>query len=193
LEAEDLVVVAALPVLAMSLVYIWMYTRDPWSPSRTGMPTAFVWAPLLAAAVTALVYLVARAFGQGKDRGAWLAYTNPVNLLIVFSQLVDGFATALGIDLHGYREKHVLSAKVIGFGREAWDRLGFSLAAENATFSTFVPVKLLVSLLVIYALDVKGRDDPDRNETVIGLAKFAIIMVGIGPGVRDFARLSLGV
>jgi uncharacterized membrane protein len=134
-----------------------------------------------------------------------VAYALAINLLLVFGQMVDAFATSIGIDLAGYREKHVLSAEVInGMCRfsggsvvddhcfasgDEW----FTFGATYPTFLAFAPVKLLVSLLVIYAIDIQSRDDSERHPTLIGLVKFAIIMVGIGPGVRDFTRLSLGV
>jgi uncharacterized membrane protein len=122
-----------------------------------------------------------------------VAYAMAINLLLVFSQMLDGFATALGIDLIGYVEKHVLSARVIDTFRSFSTDLGWAFGATYPTFLAFAPVKLMVSLLVVYAIDVHSREDARTHPTMIGLVKFAIIMVGIGPGVRDFTRMSLGV
>lgn len=121
------------------------------------------------------------------------AYGWGINLLIVFGQMVDAFATSYGIDLAGYDEKHVLSAGIIDEFRDYSTSIGFDFGATYPTFIAFVAVKLLVSLLVIYAIDVQSKNDANANPTLIGLVKFAIIMVGLGPGVRDFVRLSLGV
>lgn len=121
------------------------------------------------------------------------AYGWGINLLIVFGQMTDAFATSFGIDLAGYDEKHVLSAGIIDEFRDFSTRVGFDFGAQYPTFIAFVAVKLLVSLLVIFAIDVYSKDDAKTNPTLIGLVKFAIIMVGIGPGVRDFTRLALGV
>jgi uncharacterized membrane protein len=121
------------------------------------------------------------------------AYGWGINLLIVFGQMTDAFATSFGIDLGGYDEKHVLSAGIIDEFRDFSLRVGFDFGAQYPTFIAFVAVKLLVSLLVIFAIDVYSKDDAKTSPTLIGLVKFAIIMVGIGPGVRDFIRLSLGV
>ena len=253
--------------------YIVSYVNDPWStPSDNAMPSSAIVAPVLAAAVAGLVFLLARkapkailgillagaailvgvlvlaawnvvlidrlglplpglrglqaaaavlvvALGAGwrimestkKTAGPGLkstvaaAYALGINLLIVFAQMLDAFATSLGIDLANYREKHVLSRHVIDAmcrfsGADVVDNHcapagdeWFHLGATYPTFLAFAPVKLIVSLLVIYAIDVQSKDDPGRNPTLIGLVKFAIIMVGIGPGVRDFTRLSLGV
>ncbi|MHB1261095.1 MAG: DUF63 family protein [Thermoplasmatota archaeon] len=122
-----------------------------------------------------------------------VAYALAINLLLVFSQMLDGFATALGIDLLGYEEKHVLSARVIDVFRDFSQDIGWAFGASYPTFLAFAPVKLMVSLLVVYAIDVHSRDDARTHPTMIGLVKFAIIMVGMGPGVRDFTRMSLGV
>ncbi len=121
------------------------------------------------------------------------AYALPINLLIVFGQMVDGFATSLGIDLAGYEEKHVLSSAIIDQFRTFSVTVGFDFGAAYPTFIAFATVKLLVSLLVIFAIDVYSKDDAEAHPTMIGLVKFAIIMVGIGPGVRDFVRLAIGV
>ncbi|MFA5944426.1 MAG: DUF63 family protein [Candidatus Thermoplasmatota archaeon] len=239
--------------------YILTYILDPWTPPHSaGMPTAFLIAPALAAAVAGLVYVTARkapkvilgvlfvggsllggvaavtivnlvlaqrlglfgglhglvalaavllvaaviAFRWWSNLKPQLAVTIPligaayalgVNLLLVFSQMLDGFATALGIDLIGYVEKHVLSARVIDVFRDFSTDIGWTFGATYPTFLAFAPVKLMVSLLVVYAIDVHSRDDVKQHPTMIGLVKFAIIMVGIGPGVRDFTRMSLGV
>jgi len=122
-----------------------------------------------------------------------VAYALAINVLLVFSQMLDAFATALGIDLRGYTEKHVLSGGVIAAFRSFAQSVHWDWGAAYPTFLAFAPVKLLVSLLVVYAIDVQSQEDARRHPTMIGLVKFAIIMVGIGPGVRDFTRLSLGV
>ncbi len=121
------------------------------------------------------------------------AFVAPINLLLISSQLMDGFATSLGLDLAGYTEKHVLSAYLIDAFHEFSVSIGWEFGAAYPTFIAFVPVKLAISLLVVYAIDVYSREDVQKYPTLIGFVKFAIIMVGIGPAVRDFVRLSLGV
>ncbi|MEA3137547.1 MAG: hypothetical protein QOC71_1828 [Thermoplasmata archaeon] len=258
-DASLMTLVFSLGTYLLVGAYVLTYITDPWTePNSDGMPTAFLIAPALAAAVAGLVYLMARkaprvllgvllvggsllagvaavtlvnvllaqrlglfgglhglaalgaalavAIGFGarwwntlrKQMPALVplvatAYALAINLLLVFSQMLDGFATALGIDLLGYVEKHVLSARVIDVFRDFSSDLGWAFGATYPTFLAFAPVKLLVSLLVIYAIDVHSRDDARAHPTMIGLVKFAIIMVGIGPGVRDFTRMSLGV
>lgn len=145
------------------------------------------------------LYVGVRAWQKHRGQAAVLtplvavAYAVFVNLLLIFSQMLDAFATALGIDLNGYTEKHVLSAEVIDAFRDFSTTVGWSFGALYPTFLAFVPVKFMISLLVVWAIDVHSREDARQHPTMIGLVKFAIIMVGIGPGVRDFTRLSLGV
>ena len=148
---------------------------------------------LLAVAIAVRTWTKHRGQGAAVTVHAALAYALPINLLLVFSQMVDGFATAIGIDLIGYDEKHVLSARVIDVFRDFSTDIGWGFGATYPTFLAFAPVKLLISLLVVYAIDVHSREDARTHPTMIGLVKFAIIMVGLGPGVRDFTRMSLGV
>ncbi|MGB1697128.1 MAG: DUF63 family protein [Thermoplasmatota archaeon] len=121
------------------------------------------------------------------------AFTSPINLVLVASQLVDGIGTAIGLDVAHYSEKHVLSALVIDNFRSLAENIGWAHGAEYGAFYSFIPVKFLVSMLVIYAIDVSSYEDSQKNPVMIGFVKFAIIMVGIGPGVRNITRIALGV
>ena len=77
--------------------------------------------------------------------------------------------------------------------RDRWGSLGWAWGEDHPTFTGFAAVKLAVSLLVIYAIDIQSKEDVKKYPTMIGLVKFAIIMVGIGPGVRNITRMSLGI
>lgn len=189
---SGLVLQLSLGAFLLVIAYVVSFLRDPWYPQGdNAMPSAFVWAPALAGAVVGVVWLAGRALT--KKRPWAVAYTDPINLLLVFGQMVDAFATSLGIDLAGYEEKQVLSGKVIDGFRDFSVSQGFDFGATYPTFLAFASLKLLVSLAVVYAIDVSSKEDREKHPTLIGLVKFAIIMVGLGPGVRDFTRLSLGV
>jgi uncharacterized membrane protein len=121
------------------------------------------------------------------------AFLIPLNIFLIVSQTMDGFATSLGLDLGGYSEKHVLSASLINSFHDLSAFIGWEFGTLYPTFLAFVPVKLAISLAVVYAIDVYSREDVKQYPALIGFVKFAIIMVGIGPAVRDFARLSLGI
>lgn len=180
--------------ILISLVYVRNYLANPWPGEIPDDHLRFAWwvAPLAAAAVAGLVYVVAK---WRKDAGSKVAfaYMMPMNLLLIFSQMVDAFGTAIGIDLSTYTEKHVLSEGVRAGAESLWGSLGWAWGEDHPTFTGFAAVKLAVSLLVIYAIDIQSKEDVKKYPTMIGLVKFAIIMVGIGPGVRNITRMSLGI
>lgn len=256
-DGRDFVLILSIAPLLMGIDYVIQFLDMPWSPSGPGIPSSFITAPLLAIAMTGIVWASARAAqmpaddarkGLGQIAGfslafvallayateasldgatilglvavaavatglgvlasrlmrakaqdeshgniTILAYLAPINLLLISSQLMDGFATSLGLDMAGYSEKHVLSAYLIEAFHDFAVNIGWEFGAQYPTFLAFVPVKLAVSLLVVYAIDIYSREDVAKYPTLIGFVKFCIIMVGIGPAVRDFVRLSLGV
>lgn len=189
IDASEMTLIFSLGWFLTSIAYVWSYLQDPW-PGKVpddSLRYAFIIAPALAAAVTAIVYVVAKKLQANGNKAAF-AYLMPINLVLIFSQMVDAFATAIGIDLSTYEEKHLLSELV----RRTTEAIG-GVAAKYPTFLGFATIKLLVSLLVVYAIDVSSKDDAKKYPTLIGLVKFAIIMVGIGPGVRNMVRMSLGI
>lgn len=200
IDAAETTMVFSLPWFLLSINYIFRFMDEPWVPVRRneGLEFAFIVAPLGAAAVAGIVYLVAKKLKEKGKEGAF-AYLLPINLVLIFSQMVDAIATAIGIDLGpilagaGYSEKHVLSE----FVRHSMERIGattgISALEDFPTFFGFAPIKLAVSLMVVYVIDVQSKEDVEKYPTLIGLIKFAIIMVGIGPGVRNMVRMSLGV
>ncbi|MHB8633142.1 MAG: DUF63 family protein [Thermoplasmatota archaeon] len=196
-QPRNVSVIAAV-VLILALVPFLMT-----GAARTGLG-AWTWPGLrslvLALAVAWGLHATGRGLSSPRGGAFARALLQPINLLIVFSQMLDGFATALGIDLNNYEEKHVLSELVIHNVQTWSQRFGWRLGETYPTFVGFVPIKLAVSLIFIGIIDAgKNRmvptnpSDAARQETMVGLVKFAIIMVGLGPGIRDFLRLSLGV
>lgn len=170
------------------------YTRDPWPPKAPTYELDFaIWlVPLLASAVAGAVYLVARWLHQRGNEAA-AAFMRPINLVIVVSQMWDAFSTAVGVDLSGYEEKHVLSEGVRRGFEGLAQNIGWDFGAAHPTFIGFASVKLLVSLLVVYAIDVSSQEDAQRHPTMMNLIKLAVIMVGIGPGMRNTLRMTIGI
>lgn len=116
-------------------------------------------------------------------------FSHPVNLLIVGGQAVDAFTTSLGIDVFGYAPKQVIPRTLRGLIE------GLNLPPPLDGYSTtlgMIPIKVLLALGVVWVMDASRRDEAARRETLIGLAKIAIIMVGVSPGVRDGIRLAMG-
>lgn len=155
-------------------------------------PNAFWIAPLGALALTYLPQFITRAAKMSEDVQA--AFANPINKLMIFGQSLDGVATSLGLDFYGYGEKHVLSAKVINTFQDFAERIDWQWGADHPTFLAFLPLKFLLPVLIIWAMDVQAtRKGEDLHPTVTGLLKFAIIMVGFGPGTRNFIRMGFGI
>lgn len=119
-----------------------------------------------------------------------IQYALPVNLLMVFGQMSDALMTSLGIDLYNYHEKHVLPRYLI----ERVDALG--LPAPFGAFPTamvMLPLKLLIVLLVVLAIDLSPEARKSQHQNLVMLIKLAIIMVGLAPGLRDAVRLAMAV
>ena len=184
LDPTELTGLMAIPSFLLSLVYLGGFLRDVWGrgPGADALPSAWLIATGGAAAVCLAVYGLAR-LGHGEVAAA---FRRPINLFVIFAHALDGLATAIGIDfIGGYEEKHVVSEWI----RQAAESLG----ATYPTLMAFFPVKVLVALAVVYGIDVYSKEDLQRNPTVMGLVKFAVIMVGLGPGVRNMVRMSLGL
>ncbi|MBI2077595.1 MAG: DUF63 family protein, partial [Euryarchaeota archaeon] len=143
-------------------------------------------------AVAALCVLSLR---RGVKRGmrthaSFLAFTGLTNLLLVWGQAADGLMTALGMDVFGAGEKHVVPRTLIEVVR-GWglpDPFGAYAAAL-----VMIPYKIGLSVLLVWALDVWNRELFAKRPNLRELLKLAAWSVGIVPGFRDALRLAMGV
>tara|TARA_B100000214_G_C23974320_1_gene631927 strand:- start:10791 stop:12071 length:1281 start_codon:yes stop_codon:yes gene_type:complete len=103
-------------------------------------------------------------------------FASPVVFLAVAGQILDGIATAIGLEYLGYSEKHLLSDKVIQiFG--------------NAFGFTFVKIGL--AGLILYFFTIANFEHRQRHlRLLVGLA---MLVVGMAPGLRDVGRAVIGV
>ena len=103
-------------------------------------------------------------------------FASPVVFLAVAGQILDGIATAIGIEYLDYIEKHVLSDKIIQlFG--------------NAFGFTFI--KIILAGTILYFFTIANFEHRQRHlRLLIGLA---MMVVGMAPGLRDVGRAALGV
>lgn len=92
------------------------------------------------------------------------------NRLVALAQILDGSASAIPITFLGYTEQHVVSAWFMQQG--------------NPFFFLFVKIAL-----VLVALHVIDKEKSDWN----WLLKIAIVLLGLAPGLRDLARVFIGV
>ncbi len=111
------------------------------------------------------------------------SFANPLVLIAVYGQLVDGLASWLGVDFFGYSEKHVLSEYVM--------RLAGGTAGGTGGGWGFLAVKLCLSIVVVLFFAewrFEKRQLHLRLLIVLGL-----LTVGLAPGLRDLGRLILAV
>lgn len=107
----------------------------------------------------------------------WEYISDPLYKILIFGQMLDASATAYGIDLHplGYVEEHVVGSALI-----AWTGTAFS----------FFPLKLVVLLPAIYLMQ-SGKKE--MQPILWHLIMLALIIVGLGPGLRDMVQMVLYV
>jgi uncharacterized membrane protein len=126
--------------------------------------------------ITLGVYLVGR-YLRSKHEAAGI-FATPLNVLIVFGQMLDGAATFLGIDMYGYSEKHpVPDFFFTTFG----------------TSAVFIPIKLALACAVVYIMDVSFKEELKTYPVLKGLIKLIVIILGLAPGTRDVLRTAMGI
>ena len=139
-------------------------------------PMAFLLVCALAFAATFIVYLIVNIFKPKYPK--ILPFISGVNLLLFFGHFLDASATFIAIDYYGYAEKHVLPT--------------FLIQLFN-TASIMLVLKAIIVVLVVYFIDILYKKDFQQNPTLTGLVKIAILVLGLGPGLRDILRLGIGV
>ena len=112
------------------------------------------------------IYLIARRFGM-----IWM---EGINAAIIWAHLFEATSTFVGVDFLGYGEKHVLSTFMI-------DWIG--------TGAVMYPLKLLIILPALYIIERHLSEEPKTSN----LAKLAILMLGLAPGLRNMLRMMLGI
>lgn len=129
-----------------------------------------------AAAVSFLLRLLFRHLKERSPRRA--PRPGGINTAIIFGQTLDALATAWAVDRLGYSEKHVLPRLLI---------------SSTGTAFSMVPLKILLVILLLYVLDVQMVEEERRYPTLFNLIKLAILVLGLGPGLRDVLRASVGL
>ena len=107
----------------------------------------------------------------------WEYVSDILYKLLIFGHMLDASATSFGIDLHEmkYVEQHVAGSALID--------------ATGTAFSMFA-LKLVVIIPGIYILEMYRKEG---NQALWHLILFAMIMVGMAPGIRDMVRMILYV
>lgn len=107
----------------------------------------------------------------------WEYASDPIYAMLLLGHLLDASATSYGIDLHPlhYVEQHVV---------------GSSLIAATGTGFVMFPLKLVVLIPGIYVLELYRKEGASA---FWHLVVFAMIVVGLAPGLRDMIRMVLYV
>jgi len=126
-------------------------------------PLVIIYPVAIAAFLTGIVYFVASTTKTG-------IFRKPDNIAIIFAHLLDGSSSFYGIEYYGFLEEHILPRFFIDF-------------AGNAII--MIPLKLLVVLIVLYLLERWYLEEEEKDETLYKMLKFVILILGIGPGLRN--------
>ncbi len=104
-----------------------------------------------------------------------ISIASTLNITVIFAHMFDASATFIGIDFFNYWEKHVLPSFFINL---------------TGTAAVMYPLKIVVFIPLLYLLD-RGMEESEIELT--NFIKFALITIGLAPGIRDAMRLFLGV
>lgn len=129
--------------------------------------------------VTGLVMAAARFLKSG-------IYAKPSNLSLFLAHALDATSTVIGIEVFGYYEKHVIPSYLIDL---------------TGTAFVMYPLKIVVFLIVVYALDVLLKDDAKDGSSkeafdivqMRNSLKFVIIVLGLAPAIRNTLRIFFGI
>ncbi len=110
-------------------------------------------------------------------RRGWTSVA-PTAMPLFFAHLLDGTATAVGIEHFGMWEKHWLPSALIDATGTAW---------------VMIPMKLFVVGLFVGLVRGPFRRDIDADPELYHLVYLAVLVLGLAPGLRDMFRVALGV
>ncbi|MGA1793476.1 MAG: DUF63 family protein [Thermoplasmatota archaeon] len=128
--------------------------------------------------------VMAGAKVAGKKNEKLLRLLIPVNGMIVIGHMTDASATFVGIDFFGYTEKHVVPSGLM----KMLDSTGFPYPGI-----VMYPLKLAFLIPALYIMDISMEKESKENPHLLALVKLTVLVLGMGPGIRDLIRLSLGV
>ncbi len=112
---------------------------------------------------------------HAKLHGAHAGWLTRFNAFLLGIHMFDATTTFVALQYFPYYEQHVLSNAAI------------SIVGPAGQFL----IKLPIVLIVLYLLE---RELPKKeDENMKNFIKIAILILGLGPGLRNFLRLGLGV
>jgi uncharacterized membrane protein len=130
-----------------------------------------LWAIALITLSWALIFLAIKAIAKHRKIERLDKFLSRENMIIIMAHMFDATTTFVSIQYYPYWEQHVVAGFFIGmFG--PW---------------VMFLLKLPVILAALYVID--NETDGQKNIFI----KIAVLMLGLGPGVRNGLRLIMGV
>lgn len=164
--------------LSLGFYYIghWLFFGQ-WGDGTKGIHIQILFAVIILSIIATLI-LVTIASKLSVKHPTFGIFVLGMNVAIIYAHFLDAAATFIGIDYYGYYEKHVLPKYLISV---------FDTAA------IMFLLKGIVIVLVIYLIDIAYKKELKEKETLVGLVKLFVFILGFAPGVRDMIRLAMGV
>ncbi|MFN3383767.1 MAG: DUF63 family protein [Archaeoglobaceae archaeon] len=97
---------------------------------------------------------------------------NSLSFAVMFSHMLDGFVTFIGIEYHGYVEIHVLPSIIV----DTFGAIALPL------------VKFVVIAGILYFIDTSNEKEDLKN-----FIKLALLVFGLAPALRNGIRITFGV
>ncbi|ABE51966.1 DUF63 family protein [Methanococcoides burtonii] len=133
--------------------------------------------PFILVAIVLLGTVLAGSIYLAFNRAGVSFVKDPLNMMIIWSHLLDASSTFIGVDILGYYEKHVVPAYLI-------DLTGTALV--------MFPLKLAIFLPVIYIIDTQFVAD-EESKRLRTFVKMVIIILGLSPACRNTIRMAFGI
>ncbi|MEM0214711.1 MAG: DUF63 family protein [Archaeoglobaceae archaeon] len=112
-------------------------------------------------------FIVATAFYQIP-----LKTKNLLSFSVMFAHMLDSFGTFLGVQYHGYVEIHVLPELIV---------------------EHFGPIALPIAKFAVIGLVLYLIDASEEKESLKNFLKFALLVLGLGPALRNALRITFAV
>ena len=101
--------------------------------------------------------------------------TEKRNVSVLAAHLLDASSSHIGIDILGYRGKHVIEGIIVKYAGSA---------------AGMYPLKLGILIPVLYLLETQFDE---RESELKNLVLLALLVIGLAPAVRNTLRMILGV
>jgi uncharacterized membrane protein len=119
--------------------------------------------------------------------GVWRTYiiaeARYVGLLVLFSHVLDGVTTAIGVDILGAGERSVIPARIMEFAAS------LPTAEYLGSGWLFLVIKIFVAVAVIVLFADYIREEPTRGNLLFAF----VAAVGLGPAANNYLLFVLGL